>query len=321
MHWSSEEMPEQTGRTALVTGANSGLGYQTTLALAGKGARVVMACRDEDRAKEAREEILRSLPGADLELLIVDLASLDSIRDASGAYLARHSRLDMLINSAGIMAPPRTETQDGFELQFGVNHLGHFALTGQLLPRLLRTPKSRVVTVTSTAHKFARIDFEDLQSRRSYRRYRAYGQSKLANVLFAFELNRRFSAAGSESISAAAHPGLAETTLQERTARSSASRFEGAVYTAMHYTISQSAEMGALPQLYAATAEDAEGGMLYGPEWLQTRGFPVQVRPSRAATSWEDARRLWEISEELTGVSFGLPMPPMWSRERRRGQA
>ncbi len=312
-------MPDQSGRIALVTGANTGLGYQTTLALARKGARVVMACRDEERAKRARDGLLTAVPKAELELLLLDLASQESIRDASQAYLSRHNRLDMLINSAGIMAPPRKETRDGFELQFGVNHLGHFALTGLLLPRLLETPGSRVVTVTSTAHKFARIDFDDLQSRRSYGRYRAYGRSKLANLLFAFELNRRFAAAGSDSLSMAAHPGLAETTLQQRTVQSSASRFERAVYTTMHYAISQSAEMGALPQLYAATAEDAEGGTLYGPEWLQTRGFPVQVRPSRAATSWEDARRLWEISEELTGVSFGLPMPPSWLRERRRG--
>lgn len=311
-------MPEQTGRTALVTGANIGLGYETTLALTGKGARVVMACRDRERAKEARERILHSLPEAQLEILQLDLASLSSVREAAAAFMSRHNRLDMLINSAGIMAPPREETKDGFEIQFGVNHLGHFALTGHLLPRLLDTAKSRVVTVTSTAHKFAKIDFHDLQSRRGYRRYRAYGQSKLANLLFALELNRRFAASGCDCISAAAHPGLAETTLQERTARSSTSRFEGAVYSVMHYTISQSAEMGALPQLYAATAEEAEGGVLYGPEWLQTRGFPVEVRPSRVATSWEVARRLWEVSEELTGVSFGLPTPPEWSRERRR---
>lgn len=318
MHWSSGDMPDQSGRIALVTGANSGLGYQTTLALVSKGATVVMGCRDADRARGAREAILRENPPGKLEILQLDLASLDSIRAAAEAYLGRHNRLDMLINSAGIMAPPRQETEDGFELQIGVNHLGHFALTGHLLPRILETPESRVVTVTSTAHKFARIEFEDLQSRRSYRRYRAYGQSKLANLLFAFELNRRLAAAGSDSISLAAHPGLAETTLQERTARSSASRFEGAVYSAMHYVVSQSAEMGALPQLYAATGREAEGGVLYGPEWLQTRGFPVQVRPSRGATSWEDGRRLWEVSEELTGVSYPLPAAPSWSREGRR---
>jgi NAD(P)-dependent dehydrogenase (short-subunit alcohol dehydrogenase family) len=253
-----------------------------------------------------------------VEILHLDLASLESISAAAEAYLARHNRLDLLINSAGIMAPPRSETEDGFELQFGVNHLGHFALTGHLIRRLLDTPGSRVVTVTSTAHKFARIDFDDLQSRRNYRRYRAYGQSKLANLLFAFELHRRLTAAGSSAISLAAHPGLAETTLQERTVRSTGSRFEGAVYSAMHYVASQSAEMGALPQLYAATGREAEGGTLYGPEWLQTRGFPVQVRASRGASSREDARRLWDISEELTGVSYPLPMPPSWSREARR---
>ena len=318
MHWSTEDIPNQAGRVALVTGANSGLGYETTLALAAKGATVIMACRDADRARKAREDILATNPVGKLEILRLDLASLESVRAGAEAYLAKYNRLDVLINSAGIMAPPRSETEDGFELQFGVNHLGHFALTGHLLERIVETPESRVVSVTSTAHKFARIDFDDLQSRQNYRRYRAYGQSKLANLLFAFELNRRLAAAGSDSISLAAHPGLAETTLQRRTARATASRFEGAIYTAMHYVVSQTAEMGALPQLYAATGREAEGGMLYGPEWLQTRGFPVQVRPSRAAASWEDARRLWEISAELTGVSYGLPMPPSWSRDQQR---
>lgn len=277
-----------------------------------------MACRDVERGIGARERIETAVPGAQLDLLQLDLGSLSSIREAADSCSNRFGRLDLLVNSAGIMAPPRGETEDGFELQFGINHLGHFALTGLLLPRILTTPGSRIVTVSSSAYKFGRIDFQDLQSRRKYRRYTAYGQSKLANLLFAFELNRRLAAAGYATLSLAAHPGLAKTALQERTARASESRMERAVYTVMHYLISQSAEMGALPQLYAATAEHVEGGVLYGPEWLQTRGYPVQVPVSRRATSWEDARRLWELSEELTGVRYDLPLPPIWSRDRSR---
>lgn len=277
-----------------------------------------MACRDVERGIGARERIETAVPGAQLDLLQLDLGSLSSIREAADSCSNRFGRLDLLVNSAGIMAPPRGETEDGFELQFGINHLGHFALTGLLLPRILTTPGSRIVTVSSSAYKFGRIDFQDLQSRRKYRRYTAYGQSKLANLLFAFELNRRLAAAGYATLSLAAHPGLAKTALQERTARASESRMERAVYTVMHYLISQSAEMGALPQLYAATAEHVEGGVLYGPEWLQTRGYPVQVPASRRANSWEDARRLWEVSEELTGVRYDLPLPPTWSRDRSR---
>ncbi len=305
-HWNAEHIPDQSGRVAIVTGANSGLGYETTRALARKGARVVMACRNLKRGQQARDRILQRTPGAALDLLPLDLGSLEAVRAFAAKYRAAYQRLDLLINNAGVMAPPRRETADGFEMQFGVNHLGHFALTGLLLDLLVSTPGSRVVTVSSTAAYYGRINFDDLQGEKRYSRYQAYGQSKLANLLFAFELQRRLAAASSGTISNGAHPGLAETNLQARAASDSGNLFERGLYTVMHALVSQGAELGALPQLYAATAPDAEGGALYGPRVLHVRGYPRRVRPPGAARNKANARRLWERSETLSGVTYGL---------------
>jgi NAD(P)-dependent dehydrogenase (short-subunit alcohol dehydrogenase family) len=304
--WTAEEMPDQSGRIAIVTGANSGLGYETTLALARKGAQVVMACRNLEKGQAALDQVQQQAPNARLDLMKLDLASLASIHEFADAYLARYDRLDLLINNAGLMAVPRRETEDGFEMQFGVNHLGHFALTGLLLPALLRTPGSRAVTVSSMAHFNGRIDFDDLMREQSYSRYGAYGQSKLANVLFAVELQRRLEQASADTISVAAHPGYSDTELQSNSAESSDSSFERLFYGLLNKTVAQSSAQGALPQLYAATMPDVQGGDFWGPH-LVMRGYPKRVRAKSDAYDPQIAARLWAVSEELTGVSMDLP--------------
>lgn len=302
--WSVDEMPDQSGRIAIVTGANSGLGFDTTEALAAKGAHVVMACRNLDKGRSALEEVQKSAPGASLELMKLDLSSLDSVREFADAFQARHDRLDLLINNAGLMAIPRRETEDGFEMQLGVNHLGHFALTGLLLPLLLQTPGSRVVTVSSMASFSGSIDFDDLMGKESYTRYGAYGQSKLANVLFAVELQRRLEAAGADTISVAAHPGYADTELQSNTADNSGSAFERALYGVLNKVAAQSSAQGALPQLFAATMPDVRGGEFWGPHFMHMRGYPKSVRAKDDAYDAELAAKLWAVSEELTGVRY-----------------
>jgi NAD(P)-dependent dehydrogenase (short-subunit alcohol dehydrogenase family) len=295
----SYEVPDQTGRIAIVTGANSGIGLDTARRLAVAGAHVVMACRDTAKGGVAAATIRADAPGAQLDVVALDLASLDSIRAFAAAY--EHERLDLLIDNAGVMVPPYRKTADGFELQLGTNHLGHFALSGLLLERLLATPSARVVTVSSTAHKFGRIDFDDPQSERSYRRWRAYGQSKLANLLFMFELDRRLREHGAELISVAAHPGYSATNLQFAATPSRVERLGSVV---LNRFVAQSAERGAEPTLFAATAA-IEGGSFVGPDGFQEmRGAPKLVQPTRAARDPRVARRLWELSEELTGVRF-----------------
>jgi NAD(P)-dependent dehydrogenase (short-subunit alcohol dehydrogenase family) len=297
----SYEVPDQTGRIAIVTGANSGIGLDAAHGLARAGARVVMACRDTAKGDAAAATIRADVPDALLDVTALDLASLDSVRAFADGYA--HERLDLLINNAGVMVPPYRKTADGFELQLGTNHLGHFALSGLLLERLLATPGARVVTVSSTAHKFGRIDFDDLQSERSYRRWRAYGQSKLANLLFMFELDRRLREHGAGAISVAAHPGYSATNLQFAATPSRVERLGSVV---LNRVVAQSAERGAEPTLYAATAA-IEGGSFVGPDGFQEmRGAPTLVKPTRAARDAETARRLWEVSEQLTGVRFSF---------------
>jgi NAD(P)-dependent dehydrogenase (short-subunit alcohol dehydrogenase family) len=297
----TNDIPSQQGRTALITGANSGIGLETARSLAAAGARVIMACRNTAKAETAAASIRAEAPNATLEVTELDLASLDSVR----AFAERlpGERLDLLINNAGVMVPPYTKTADRFELQLATNHLGHFALTGLLMDRLLETPGSRVVNVSSTAHKIGRIDFEDLQSERSYKRWRAYGQSKLANLLFTFELDRRLRATGSDVLSVAAHPGYSATNLQFA---ATPSRIERIGSVVLNRVVAQNAERGALPTLYAATA-DVPGGSFVGPDGFQEmRGRPKLVTPARAARDEQVAERLWEVSEELTGVHFAL---------------
>jgi NAD(P)-dependent dehydrogenase (short-subunit alcohol dehydrogenase family) len=283
------------GRRVIVTGANSGIGYETAAALAARGASVMLACRDTGRGGEARGRLLARERSGDASVAALDLADLASVRRFAAEQVAGGRPIDLLINNAGVMAPPRGETVDGFELQFGTNHLGHFALTGLLLPALLAAPAPRVVTVSSGAHKFGRLDLGDLQSTRGYRRWEAYGASKLANLLFMFELHRRSVAAGSPLVSVAAHPGLAATALPDASLGSGAR---------LYRLVSQSAAAGAAPTVMAGTA-DLPGGSYVGPGgFLELRGRPTLVTAAPAAHDPEVARRLWEASEELTGVTY-----------------
>jgi NAD(P)-dependent dehydrogenase (short-subunit alcohol dehydrogenase family) len=294
--WTVNDIPDQTGRTAVITGANTGLGYETARALASKGARVVLAVRNLDKGKAAADLIARRYPGADVAVQELDLTSLESVRAAADQLRAGHDRIDLLINNAGVMMTPKQTTKDGFELQFGTNHLGHFALTGLVLDRLLAVPGSRVVTVSSNGHRMGQIRFDDLQSERSYSRAGAYGQAKLANLLFTYELQRRL--AGTNTIATAAHPGSSATELGRNLPR--------IVEWGFGLTV-QSSEMGALPQLRAATDPSVLGGQYYGPSgFLQTRGYPKLVNSNGRSHDIAAQRRLWAVSEALTGVVFPL---------------
>jgi len=304
-NWTAAEIPKLRGRTAIVTGANSGLGLVTARELARHGAGVILACRDLVKGQAAILQIQRSVPDADLQLEELDLGRQSSIEAFAERFAAgERNGLDLLINNAGVMAPPRRHTADGFELQLGTNHLGHFALTGRLISHMEGSPDARVVTLSSNAHKMGRINFDDIQSERRYMRWSAYGQSKLANLMFALELDRRLRAGGSEIKSLAAHPGYAATNLQS----AAAPALDRLMMKATNLLIAQSAEMGALPTLYAATAPGVEGGSYFGPDGPgEFRGHPHLSTPTRAARDEDSARRLWALSEELTGVEFSLP--------------
>ncbi len=302
--WTAADIPDQAGRTAVVTGANSGLGLVAARELARAGAGVVLACRDTAKGGRAAAAIATAIPGAKLEVAALDLADLESVRSFAERISARREGLDLLINNAGLMAPPRGETNQGFELQFGTNHLGHFALTGLLLGKLEGRRDARVVTVTSTAHKFGRINFDDLQTERHYWRWRAYGQSKMANVLFALELDRRLRTAGSKIKSLAAHPGYAATNLQS----AAPPLVDRAVLAVANRLFAQSPAMGALPELYAATRPNLDGGLFIGPDGFEEqRGHPRVVAPVRAGRDQRIAARLWRVSEDLTGISYLAP--------------
>lgn len=295
MPWTPADIPDQTGRTAIVTGSNSGIGFDAALHLAASGAHVILACRNETKADTARAQILEHHPSASVQTAPLDLANLESVEAFSNAYCQRHETLDLLINNAGLMIPPFGTTKQGFELQFGTNHLGHFALTGRLLPALLNTPQARVVTIASNAHRFGRMDFDDPNHTKRYIAWEAYGQSKLANLLFAFELQRRLDNASSSLTSIAAHPGFASTKITRQ------SRW----MLALTPVFGQSSDLGAWPTLRAATDPGAEGGSYWGPRWMfQLWGAPVQVRSNRASRDASAATRLWALSEQLTGVSF-----------------
>jgi NAD(P)-dependent dehydrogenase (short-subunit alcohol dehydrogenase family) len=304
--WNSDQIPDQSGRTAIVTGANSGLGLSTARELARHGATVVLACRDTAKGEAAAAAIAREAASARTELAALDLASLSSIEAFGDSFRSGHGSLDLLINNAGVMAPPRRETADGFELQLGTNVLGHFALTARLIGLMQDRDDARVVTLSSNAHKMGRIDFDDLQSERRYRRWNAYGQSKLGDLMLALELDRRLRAAGSTVKSVAAHPGYAATNLQT----AAPPFFDRLVMRGTNLLLAQSADRGALPTLFAATAPGLEGGSYVGPDGPgEFRGSPKLVRPSRAARDEQVAARLWAVAEELTKVQFELGAP------------
>ncbi|CKH06881.1 SDR family NAD(P)-dependent oxidoreductase [Mycolicibacterium smegmatis] len=299
--WTEADVPDQSGRVAIVTGSNTGLGYETARVLAAKGAHVVIAVRNLDKGRDAVDRIMASTPKADLKLQKLDVGSLDSVRTAADELKSAYPHIDLLINNAGVMYPPKQTTVDGFELQFGTNHLGPFALTGLLIDNLLPVEGSRVVAVASVAHRIrAKIHFEDLQWERRYNRVEAYGQSKLANLLFAYELQRRLAAAGKPTISVAAHPGLSNTELMRH--------IPGTGLPGYHQIaslFSNSPLMGALATLRAATDPGVKGGEYYGPDgFREVRGHPKLVKSSSQSRDPELQRRLWAVSEELTGVSY-----------------
>ena len=294
--WSTADIPDQSGRVAVITGANTGLGFETAKALADKGATVVIAVRNTDKGKQAAARI-----GGTVEVQELDLTSLASIRDAADALKSRFDRIDLLINNAGVMTTPKGTTKDNFELQFGTNHLGHFALTGLLLPSIVDVPGSRVVTVSSNGHKMGgAIHWDDLQWERSYSRMGAYTQSKLANLMFTYELERRLAPRGT-TIAVAAHPGTATTEL----ARSLPRPIERAFLAAAPVLFAQKPDGGALPSLRAATDPGVLGGQYYGPDGIgQQRGNPVVVASNALSYDVAQQQRLWTVSEELTGVTF-----------------
>ncbi|BCJ74474.1 short-chain dehydrogenase [Catellatospora sp. IY07-71] len=298
--WTAADVPDQTGRVAVITGANTGLGYETAHVLAARGATVVLACRDPRRAADAVSRIEAAAPGARVQTLALDLSDLAAVRAAAAELRERHPEVDLLVNNAGVMWPPRSTTADGFELQFGTNHLGHFAFTGLVLDRLLPVAGSRVVTVSSIGHRSGRIDFDDLQSERGYGRHRAYAQSKLANLMFTYELQRRLEVAGVDTAAVAAHPGGSATEL----VRNSPPLIR-ALFPVVGPLFSQSAAQGALPTLRAATDPDVRGGEYYGPDGLgEVKGHPRRVASSARSHDKLAQRRLWQESLQLTGVSY-----------------
>jgi len=309
--WTSNDIPNQRGTLAVVTGGNSGIGYEAALALAGKGAHVILAVRSAEKGRAAVTSIQRAHPGAQIEVMALDLSNLGSVRQFAETFLQRFKELPLLINNAGVMALPYTRTADGFEMQFGTNHLGHFALTGLLMPAILAAPRARVVLVSSGLHAPGMINFDNLDGAKSYSRWGAYSQSKLANLLFAYELQRRFTAAGADVTVAGCHPGFAATNLQTAGARMDGSRISELFSNLGNRLFAQSAAMGALPTLYAATAADVNGCDYIGPlGLLGMRGFPGKMKSSARSYDLAVAARLWQVSEQLTGVRYDLAAQP-----------
>lgn len=303
--WNVSDIPNQAGKTVIITGGNSGVGYEAARALAPKGARVILAVRSADKGEGAAAAIRRETPKAAVEVMRLDLADLGSVRAFAETFLARSEPLPVLINNAGVMALPYHTTADGFEVQFGTNHLGHYALTGLLLPAILAAPGARVVTVSSSLHTRGRMDFDNLDAKRGYSEWGAYSQSKLANLLFAYELQRQFAADHLDALSVGCHPGYAATNLQHAGPRMSGSRLRGAFMSVGNRLFAQSAAMGALPLLYAATAPGVNGCDYIGPTGIGgSRGHPNKARSSAASYDEAAAKRLWAVSEEMTGVHY-----------------
>lgn len=301
--WTAAAMPDLTGQIVIVTGANSGIGLEAAREFARKGAQTILASRNLEKARAALADIQADVPGAQAEIMELDLASLDSVRRFAAAFKAKYSQLDVLVNNAGIMMVPYGRTEDGFEQQLGTNHLGHFALTGLLFDLLASTPGARVVNVSSGGHRFGEMDFDNLmfEDGQGYTPMKAYGRSKLANLLFTNELQRRFEGLGIQAEALAAHPGISDTNLANHLLPGWAAPFLRPLFARMV----QSAAMGALPTLRAAVDPQAKGGDYFGPDGPSERGgYPVRVEASSAAHNQADARRLWQVSEQLTGVRF-----------------
>jgi NAD(P)-dependent dehydrogenase (short-subunit alcohol dehydrogenase family) len=303
--WTIENMPDLTGKIIVVTGGNSGLGYESVKAFAMKGAEVVLASRSTEKGEAARTEILKAVPDGKIKVMELELGDLESVRNFTAAFKKNYKKLDVLLNNAGIMMTPYFTTQDGFEGQFGTNHLGHFALTALLMDVVLHTPGSRIVNVSSGAHKNGEMDFTNLQfeNGKGYKSMKAYGRSKLSNLLFTYELQRKLEAAKKDTIAVAAHPGVAMTNL----ARHMQGKFLFKIMTPLFKRMAQDQAMGALPQIRASVDPEVKGSEYYGPdaknEW---KGYPVLVQSNAASHSLEDAVKLWEESEELTGVKFNI---------------
>ncbi len=298
-NWTADNIPDLTGKVAIVTGANSGIGYEMVRALTRKGATAILACRSKEKGVVAVQQISHEYPQAKAKLMQLDLSDLASVRRFAAEFSDNYDRLNLLINNAGIMMTPFGKTADDFELQFGTNHLGHFALTSLLLDLIIHTPQARVVTISSSGHRFGKIDFDNLNAEQDYSRTAAYGQSKLANLLFTYELQRRFKVAGVDTIAAAAHPGWTATNLQAH----------AWFFRVLNPLVAQKPKMGVLPALYAATASDVQGGDYYGPRgWQEIKGYPTKVQSSDSSHDTDVAAKLWTVSEELTGKQYHWPV-------------
>jgi len=296
--WDSHDVPDQKGRVVIVTGSSSGIGYEMARVLATKNASVIIAVRNLEKGQSALERIKAGLPDADVKIMELDLANLDSVRRFAEEFKKNFSQLDLLINNAGVMMPPYSKTADGFELQFGTNHLGHFALTGLLLDLILKTENSRIVTVSSTGHKAGKLDFDDLNwEKRKYKKMKTYADSKLANLYFTYVLQEKLEKEGSKTIAVASHPGWTETDLQRHVG----------LFKFLNRFLSQDIDMGALPTLYAATAPDVKGSDYYGPAGRQeVKGYPKKVESNELSHDKDIAKKLWGVSEEMTKVKFPI---------------
>jgi NAD(P)-dependent dehydrogenase (short-subunit alcohol dehydrogenase family) len=304
--WTQQDIPDLTDKIFVITGANSGLGYECSKTLAEKGATVVMTARNMQKGEQAKTGILSVQPEATLDLMQLDVGDLGSVRDFVAAFKAKYDRLDVLLNNAGVMAIPRQETPDGFEMQLGVNHLGHFALTGLLLDTITQTPKARIHNVSSSANYMGTINFDDLMGENEYSRWDAYGQSKLANIFFTFELQKRLTTAGYGTIANTSHPGLVIGNLQSNSVEQSGTKLEALGYRFSRLFLAQDIEMGVLPMLYGMTAEDAKGGVFYGPNAFNLRGYPAEKKVNKEAYDPEALKRFWTVSEELTSVQYSF---------------
>jgi NAD(P)-dependent dehydrogenase (short-subunit alcohol dehydrogenase family) len=314
--WTPDSIPDLSGRRMIITGGNSGIGWEAAKVLAGKGASIILAVRSVEKGNDAAQQIRDAHPTADVEVMPLDLADLASVRAFAGAYQGRYNALDVLINNAGVMALPQRKTADGFEMQFGTNHLGHFALTGLLLPTILATPKARVVTVSSGAHRFGKMNFNDLQSEKRYDKWSVYGQSKLSNLLFAYELQRRFEAAHADAadrnhpISVGVHPGYVATNLQAAGPRMAGSRVQEMLMGWGNRIFAGTAAQGAIPTIYAATSPEVNGCDYIGPLGKgKKHSIPAKEHSTDRSYNVEDASRLWEVSENLTGVTYTFATP------------